>query len=62
MAGRGSIEGCIVGAGLLPFLARLLRTARAVREDRGDLDEDDVAVHAGTVDDELDDIEDEEEE
>jgi hypothetical protein len=40
----------------------MLRTARAVREDRGDPEEDDVEVRATAVDDELDEIEDEEEE
>lgn len=45
----------------LALLARLLRTARAVREDRGDPREDDYPRRAAEVEDELEEIEDEEE-
>jgi hypothetical protein len=47
---------------LIPFLLRLLRTPRAVREDRGDLREDDAARRMVEAEDELEEIEEEEEE
>lgn len=49
-------------APVLALLARLLRQARAVREDRGDPAEDDPGVRAAALDDELDEEEEEEEE
>ena len=47
---------------VVAFLAGLLRTARAVREDRGDPREDDYPRRARDEEEEIDDIEDEEEE
>jgi hypothetical protein len=45
----------------LAWLVRIVREARAVREDRGDPREDDAPRRADDEEDELEDIEDEEE-
>jgi len=45
----------------LAFLGRILREARAVREDRGDPREDDAPRRARDEEDELEDMDDEEE-
>jgi hypothetical protein len=47
---------------VIALVARFLRAARQVREDRGDPREDDVAVRAAAEEDELEEIEEEEEE
>jgi len=45
----------------LALLGRILREARAVREDRGDPREDDLPRRARDAEDELEDMDDEEE-
>ena len=47
---------------VIAFLAALLKRPRAVREDRGDPQEDDAPRRMREAEDDLDDIEDEEEE
>lgn len=51
-----------MGHPVIALLARLLRTRRAVEEDRGDLQADSAARRSVELDDELDDIEEDEEE
>ena len=51
-----------MGGPLLGWLARILRSARATLEDRGDMRADDYPRRARDEEEELDDMEDEEEE